>query len=441
MRATPAGLGFNAHMGNLSSLHYLGLALAIGLLIGLERGWHARADAEGARVAGIRTFGLAALSGGVIGLLATQMGAVFAGLALLGFTGLVIVGYWLDTHDNGTRPPDRGMTTEIALLLSFILGIAATFGNPPDYAPAAAISAVIATILLGLKPVLHAWLNRISAAELNATLKFLLISVVLLPLLPNQGYGPWQAFNPYLAWWMVVLVSALSFSGYIAIKLTGERQGIILSSLLGGLVSSTVTTMTLAQHARALRFTPALLAAGILAASSIMFVRVLIEAGIVNPALLPSLLPPLISMCLVTLGGAFWLWRQSAQRTPGNMSGEVTTLSNPFELGSALKFGLLLSAILVLSIGAREWFGDTGLYLLALTSGLADVDAITLATARMSLDTLSADTARNSILIAAFTNTGVKLVLAYFIGGRDLGLRVGMIVLAAMLLASISLFF
>lgn len=440
MRATSAGLGFNIHMENLASLQYLGLALAIGLLIGLERGWHARAEADGARVAGIRTFGLAALSGGVIGLLATQLGAAFAGMALLGFTGLVIVGYWLDTHDNGTRPVDRGMTTEIALLLSFMLGMAATFGDPPPYALAAAISAVIATILLGLKPVLHAWLNRISATELNATLKFLLISVVLLPLLPNQGYGPWQAFNPYLTWWMVVLVSALSFSGYIAIKLAGERLGIMLTSLLGGLVSSTVTTITLAHHASARRFTPALLASGILAASSIMFVRVLIEAGIVNPALLPSLLPPLLSMCAITLGGAFWLWRQSAQSTPGSTPDEVAALSNPFELGSALKFGLLLSAILVLSIGARHWFGDTGLYLLALISGLADVDAITLSAARMSLDTLSADTARNTILIATFTNTGVKVMLALVIGGRALGLRVGSVTLAAILLAFLSLF-
>jgi uncharacterized membrane protein (DUF4010 family) len=426
-------------MENLAALQYLGLALAIGLLIGTERGWHARAEAEGARVAGIRTFGLAALSGGIIGLLATQLGAALAGLALLGFTGLVIAGYWMDTHGNPTRPSDRGMTTEIALLLSFILGIAATFGDPPPYALAAAISAVIATLLLDLKPVLHAWLNRISAVEINATLKFLLISVVLLPLLPNHGYGPWQAFNPYLAWWMVVLVSALSFSGYIAIKLAGARQGIMLASLLGGLVSSTVTTITLAHHASAKRFTPALLAAGVLAASSIMFVRVLIEAGIVNPALLPSLLPPLVSMSIITLGGAYWLWRQSAHIAQTDTADETSTLSNPFELGSALKFGLLLSAILVLSIGAREWFGNTGLYLLALISGLADVDAITLSTARMSLSNLSADTARNAILIAAFTNTAVKVMLALVIGGRALGLRVGGVTLAAILIALLSL--
>ncbi|MDD2892971.1 MAG: MgtC/SapB family protein, partial [Halothiobacillaceae bacterium] len=333
------------------------------------------------------------------------------------------------------QEPDRGITTEVALMTTFILGLSATAGQ----ALIAAISAVVITTLLGLKPILHAWVRRLSAEELNASIKFLLISVVLLPLLPNQGYGPWQAFNPYLAWWMVVLVSGLSFSGYIAIKWAGERQGIMLASLLGGLVSSTATTITLAQHARALRFSPALLAAGILAASSIMFIRVAIEAGVLNAELLPKLLPPLLIMSLVHLAGAFWLWRHSQAVPDSPVASQASSLSNPFELGHALKFGLLLSTILVLSIGARELFGDTGLYALAFISGLADVDALTLSTARMSLGDLAADTARNAILIAAFTNTGVKLLLAYFIGGRALGLRVGAVVLAAIAFASLSL--
>ncbi len=385
-------------------------------------------------MAGIRTFGLAALTGGLVGLLAASLGAVFAGLGLLGFAALVVLGYWLDTHPVA-REPDRGMTTELALLTSFILGMSATLGQPLI----AAISAVIVTTLLGLKPLLHAWLNRLSAKEINASLKFLLISVVLLPLLPNQGFGPWQAFNPYLTGWLVVLVSGLSFAGYIAIKLLGERQGIMLGSLLGGLVSSTATTLNLAQHARAKRFTPALLAAGILAASSIMFIRVAIEAGVVNPKLLTSLLPPLLIMSLTHLAGAFWLWQQSKTAALSPLNADGSTLNNPFELASALKFGLLLSAILVLSIGAREWFGDTGLYILAFVSGLADVDALTLSTARMSLDSLAADTARNTILIATFTNTGIKLLLAYIIGGLALGLRVGAVVLTAILLATLSL--
>ena len=423
-------------MDTLTTLQHLALALSIGLLIGTERGWHSRHAHHGQRVAGLRTFGLIALSGGLAGVLAATLGAVFAALGLIGFAALVVVSYWLD---NRAPTPDghldRGITTEVAMLTTFLLGLCATLGEPL----LAAISAVVITALLGFKPVLHGWVQKLTPEEITASIKFLLISVVLLPLLPNQGFGPWQAFNPYLAWWMVVLVSGLSFAGYIAIKLVGERHGIMLGSLLGGLVSSTATTLNLAQHARAQRFAPALLAAGVLAASSIMFIRVAMEAGLVNPALLPSLLPPLVIMCLVHLGGAFWLWRQSRQPADSTLAANGAALSNPFELGSALKFGLLLSAILVLSIAVREWFGDTGLYVLALLSGLADVDALTLSTARMSLDTLVADTARNAILIATFTNTAVKLLLAYTIGGLALGLRVGAVVLAAILLATLSL--
>jgi len=425
---------FNDPMENIVALQHLGLALAIGLLIGTERGWHSRNAHHGQRVAGVRTFGLTALTGGLVGVLGSALGPLFMGLALISFAALVIVSYWLE-NAAPAQEPDRGITTEVALITTFILGLSATAGQ----ALIAAISAVVITTLLGLKPILHAWVRRLSAEEINASIKFLLISVVLLPLLPNQGFGPWQAFNPYLTWWMVVLVSGLSFSGYIAIKWVGERQGIMLASLLGGLVSSTATTITLAQHARALRFTPALLAAGILAASSIMFIRVAIEAGVVNAELLPKLLPSLLIMSFMHLAGAFWLWRHSQTKPDSPIVSEASTLSNPFELGSALKFGLLLSAILILSIGARELFGNTGLYALAFISGLADVDALTLSTARMSLGDLAADTARNTILIATFTNAGVKLLLAYVIGGRALGLRVGAVVLAAIAFASLSL--
>ncbi|MEW5839100.1 MAG: MgtC/SapB family protein [Pseudomonadota bacterium] len=423
-------------MNSLEPLQHLALALTIGLLIGTERGWHSRHAHHGQRVAGLRTFGLIALSGGLTGLLAAKLGAAFAALGLMGFAALVVVSYWLD---NRAPAPDghldRGITTEVAMLATFLLGLCATLGEPL----LAAISAVVITALLGFKPILHGWVQKLTPEEITASIKFLLISVVLLPLLPNQGFGPWQAFNPYLTWWMVVLVSGLSFAGYIAIKLLGERQGIMLSSLLGGLVSSTATTLSLAQHARAQRFAPPLLAAGILAASSIMFIRVAIVAGLVNPDLLPKLLPPLLIMCLVHLGGAFWLWRPNRLPADNAMPADGSTLNNPFELGNALKFGLLLSAILVLSIAVREWFGDTGLYILALLSGLADVDALTLSTARMSLDTLAADSARNAILIATFTNTAVKLLLAAMIGGRALGLRVGAVALSAMLLATLSL--
>ncbi len=423
------GFGLNRGMERLVIFQQLGIALALGLLIGTERGWHERAAPEGGRVAGIRTFGLAGLLGGLIGLASLKLTVAFAGLAFVGFAGLVIVGYWQAVRNDADQ---LGMTTEVALLMTFTLGLLSTLGYPLI----AAASAVIVTILLGLKPVLHAWLTRLSAGELNAALKFLLISVVMLPLLPNQGYGPWSALNPHLAWWMVVLVSGLSFMGYLSIKLAGSRRGIMLSSLLGGLVSSTAMTLSLSRYAREGRYSSNLLAAGILAASSIMFPRVLIEAAAINPTLIPALAPPMLAMALVMLAVAVYFWR----RVPNEESIHQTNLPNPFELGSALKFGLLLAVIMIMATGAEKTFGNSGLYALALAAGLADVDAITLSVAKMSLQGLESDVARNAILIAAFTNSAVKFMLALFIGGWSLGMRTGITTMAAITLGVSTLF-
>ena len=418
--APARGIGLNRCMERLIIFQQLGIALALGLLIGTERGWHERAEPEGQRVAGIRTFGLAGLLGGLIGLLSLKLTVVFAGFAFIGFAGLVIASYWLGLRNNSDQ---LGITTEVALLMTFTLGLLSTSGYPLI----AAASAVIVTILLGLKPMLHAWLTRLSGSELIAALKFLLISVVMLPLLPNQGYGPWAAFNPHLAWWMVVLVSGLSFIGYVSIKLAGSRRGIIVSSLLGGLVSSTAMTLNLSRYAREGRYSSNLLAAGVLAASSIMFPRVLIETAVINPALIPSLASPMIVMTLVTLAVAVYFWRM----VPNEDSVHQTPLPNPFELGSAVKFGLLLAAIMIMATGAQQVFGNSGLYVLALAAGLADVDAIALSVAKMSTHGLDSDVARNAILIAAFTNSVIKIMLALVIGGWSLGLRTGIATMAA----------
>jgi len=416
-------------MDHLTLLQHLGIALAIGLLIGTERGWHERAAAEGHRMAGIRTFGLTGLLGGVIGVIALKLTVAFAGLAFAGFAALVVVGHWISSNREEAQ---LGITTEVALLVTLVLGLLSTLGFPHI----AAASAVITTILLGLKPVLHGWLTQLTEGELHAALKLLLISVVLLPLLPDRGFGPWEAFNPYLAWWMVVLVSGLSFIGYFAIKLAGPRRGIMATSLLGGLVSSTAVTLNLARYARDDRYSPQLLAAGVLAACSIMFPRVLIEAAVIHADLIPVLLPPLALMTLVTLGGAAYLWRGIA------LEGTVAqaNLPNPFELGNAFKFGLLLALIMVLASGAKVWFGHAGLYALAFASGLADVDALTLSVAKLSLNGLDLEVARNTILLAVFTNTIVKVVLALAIGGMAMGARAAVVSLIAIALGVISLF-
>lgn len=414
-------------MDTLMTFEHLALALAIGLLIGTERGWHEREAVEGRRVAGIRTFALVGLLGGVTGLLGQQLGPVTAGLGWGGFALLVAAAYWRESRDSSRR---IGMTTEVALLLAFSLGLLALMGH----AAVAAASAVVATVLLGLKPELHGWLQRIEAMELKAALKLLLISVVILPILPNQGYGPWEALNPYAIWWMVVLVSGISFVGYFAVKLAGARLGMLLTGLVGGLASSTAVTLSFARLYSSLRDMPRVFAAGILAASAIMFPRVLLEVYVVNAALLPAVLPPFLLMMTVTLIAAGLFWRQSQ----AGVEASCPQLRNPFELGTALKFGLLLAAIMLLAKAMTHWFGDYGIYVLALLSGITDVDAITLSLSGMAGDSVSQEVAARGITLAALVNTLVKAGMALFIGGLALGARVGLVALGVAAIGGIT---
>ena len=274
-------------------------------------------------------------------------------------------------------------------------------------------------MLLSLKPTLHRWLSNLSAEEFYAALKLLLISVVLLPVLPNQGYGPWGVLNPYHIWWMVVLIAGLSFAGYIAMRAIGAERGILLTGFLGGLASSTATTLTFARLARHISL-GRVLAAGTLLASATMFPRVLVEVAVINPQLLPALVPPLGLMALTTIGYGFWLWRRHRAQTQTQTHTGTLPLHNPLELKSALQFGLLLSVILVLAEAFRAWLGETGIYLLALVSGIGDVDAITLSMARMSTVDLPADVAARAILIATLANTLMKGLLVGMIASREM---------------------
>ena len=237
--------------GNLSLVGRLAVALAIGLLIGLERGWERRELAEGQRAAGFRTFGMIGLLGGVT----AQIGGSFLAVVGAAVGIFVALGYWREPW----RGQDVSITGLIAALLTFSLGALAGVGETT----AASSTAVVVTLLLGFKPELHGIIRGLERLELLATLRLLLISVVLLPVLPNAGYGPWQAFNPYRTWWMVVLVAGISYIGYFAIRVLGEKRGILLTALCGGLVSSTAVTVNLARHAKNQTATPNLLTAGV----------------------------------------------------------------------------------------------------------------------------------------------------------------------------------
>ena len=405
----------------LDTLLNFASALAVGLLIGAERGWQERNTEDGRLAAGIRTFGLSGLLGGFAMFLGEHFGVVAWAVIFVGFAALVLASYFGDLLQLG----DRGLTSEVAMLTTFILGSLAVAGHPP----LAAAGAVAVALLLSLKRTLHGALRQLSEAELSGVLKLLFISLVLLPTLPNQGYGPWQAFNPYVTWWMVVLIASLGFAAYVAMRLVGTRHGLLLTALLGGIVSSTAMTITLARlQGRGLQ---ALLACGLLATSALMFPRVLLEVGLVNSQLLPQLIWPLGVAALVYAGGALAYFRLAGD--PREESTEPP-LKNPFELAPALRFAALLVLILFLVEGARRWFGDIGVYLVALLSGLADVDPITLSLARSAKTELPPQIAVHGIFLAALSNSLVKGLLIALIGGRQLALRT-LPVMAAGLLA------
>lgn len=405
---------------NSELLLNLATALGVGLLIGTERDWTNRQQAGGELVAGLRTFGLGGLLGGLAALGVTHFGATVWIALFVMFALLVIVGYLIDAQRSG----DHGMTTEVALLVTFLLGSLAV----AESRLLAASFAIVVALLLSLKARLHGALQQLNEAELGGALKLLFISVVLLPALPNQGYGPWQALNPYTTWLMVVLITGIGFAAYVAIRLLGTRHGLLVTAILGGMVSSTAMTLTLARLD-----TPKLrsaLAAGLLATSALMFPRVLLEVGVVNAALLPTLLAPMLTAGGIYAGGALLYYLRAAQQPDVNTE---PPLKNPFELGPALRFAALLVAILVMVEGARRWLGDVGVYLVALLSGMSDVDAITLSLANSAKADLDAHIAVRGIFLAALSNSLVKAVLIALVGGRALALRTVPVMLGGLL--------
>ncbi len=406
-------------MTELENFKLLGVALAIGLLIGLERGWRTRDREEGMRVAGLRTYGMISLLGGLSGILTQQVNAFFIGFVFLGLSSVLLLAYSKSIDKFG----DFSITSIIASLITFTLGALTAF----NHITLACASAVVITSLLGFKPLLHGWMKKLEQRELHATLELLLISVVILPILPDQGYGPWNAFNPYHIWWMVVLIAGISYLGYFAIRIGGNQHGPVLTGAFGGLVSSTAVTLNLSKLSTQFPDMQNALAAGILTACATMFARTLLLTWVMNPALTQILLPSLLIMAIFTYLVAFLLWKNTQEFK----TGEQLTLENPFQLGMALKFAAFLVVIMLLSKLLKDYFGDMGTYFLAATSGLADVDPIIISMSQMSKEGLDVGVAARAILIAVSVNSGIKSFFSGFIGGRALAFRVGGTLMAA----------
>ncbi|KMQ75495.1 MgtC/SapB family protein [Marinobacter subterrani] len=399
--------------GNQTTLN-LAVALLLGAIIGLERGWDAREQKSGERIAGIRTFALVGLLGGMSALLAREITEWAFPVLLISVVAMAVVAY----SERLAHIRNFSITGMVGMVLTFCFGAVAVAVDPVI----ASAAAVVTAIILDKKEEIHGWVNKLKDYELDAGLKLLLISVVMLPLLPNEKMGPGGVLNPREIWWMVVMIASISFVGYFAIRLAGTRKGILFTSLFAGLSSSTALTLHFARQASKNPHLNAQFATGILIACGTMFPRILVYCFVINRDLLPSLIWPVVVMSALLYVPAFFIWRRNNRELQVS---QPTLNQNPLDLSSALVFGLLLTAILLLGEFLGNWLGNAGIYALAATSGIADVDAITLSLTRMSNNSLAMNTAVIGIVIAAATNNLVKSGLAGFIGNRQTGLLVG----------------
>lgn len=386
-------------------IYRLAIALGIGLIVGLERGWKTRGQHAGQRLAGVRTFSLAALLGGALAAIATPDRYVVLAAGALTVGALVIAGYLISVRE--TR--DFGMTTELALLTTFSLGAVSVLGAPFE----AVAAAVVMSLLLGLKTEFHSAIERLERHELLATLQLLAIAIVLVPLLPDRELGPWQALNPRVIGLLVLLIAGLSYLGYFAVRLLGPRLGLLLTAVLGGLTSSTAVTVAYARRARLANTSHALLGVGIALAAATMTPRLAVEIATVNRALLADLWPTLAAVAVVpALGGIVVLLRHAR-------GGDAPIeLKNPLQLKTALLFGVLLSLLFVASEGLQQWLGEPGLYAMAAIAGIADVDAVAITFAESAArGSVAPEAAQRAIALAILVNTAAKAVLAAVLGG------------------------
>lgn len=388
------------------------IALLLGAIVGTQRGWVMRNSVEGSRVAGIRTFSLVGLLGGLVGILANIYTPLLIGFALIALVILTCIAFVIQQKKSG----DVSITGVVSIMVVFVLGNLAVSGEAVLVAAAAVITAVV----LDNKRELHQALQKLQEYELDAALRLLLISIVMLPLLPNQSYGPWNALNPYEIWWMVVLIASISFVGYFAIKIGGAKRGILFTSVFAGLSSSTALTLQFSHLSREQASISPLLASGILLSCGTMFPRLLIVLSVINPQLVKLLWPIVMAMMVALYIPAWWIWRRSEVEQIEQSNKQT----NPLALQSALFFGLVLAVIMLLAHALSDWFGNAGVLILSALSGITDVDAISLTLGRQSTQTLSVTTAALGILIAASVNTIVKMGMVIAIGDKKLWRRI-----------------
>jgi uncharacterized membrane protein (DUF4010 family) len=402
------------------------IAMALGALIGMEREM-AMWKSGNYGFAGVRTFVLITLLGALIAYISKSVGQyslVFVAIAFVAFAILISTSYYVTARFN----KKIGATTEVTALLAFIIGVMCMY----DMKTLAVAITIMITTLLAFKKILHGFAHRINRVEVYATLEFLLVSLVILPFLPNEAYGPFNAFNPYNIWLMVVFVSAISYAGYVLIKWKGADKGLGLLGFVGGLVSSTAVASTMAHESKKGGAAKPFAFASILS-SIVMLFRVGFIVYVINKEILPALAVPLAAMAVSGTGFAL-ITRNHSKQAP------KVAFESPLALAPALKFAAFFALILLISKVAQMYYGASGVYVVAVLAGLADVNAITITIAGMALTgALGAGAAAVGIILAVISNTIVKIWLGHLFGSKEFSSWINLAYVTTILVGIIAL--
>lgn len=399
-------------LNDLDLLIRFGVALVVGFLVGLQREF-ASEEPDREIAVGVRTFALLAAIGFAAALLSDMSKTPTIIAAVIGILGILFsISYYQDASRGSP-----GLTTKVSAILTVLIG-ALAFYNRLTLVVAIGVAA---TALLSFKGEMHRFAHHLTREDLFAALKFAVVSAVILPVLPDKNYGPlpFNVLNPYKIWLFVALISGISFVGYVLIKWKGSKKGIGLTGLLGGLASSTAVSISFANRSRTSPKLAKQLAFAVLLAWTVMFVKVIVEVVVINPKLVTLIWKPFTASAAAGILYCAVLFRtQKTDRTSHHVP-----FSNPFELGTALKFGAIFAVILMISKGAQTYFGNIGIYSSSFLSSLVDVDAVVLSVAQLNLNPggLDAKTAAGAITLAAVSNTLFKGAIALTAGA--IGLR------------------
>ncbi|PKV50626.1 uncharacterized membrane protein (DUF4010 family) [Aquimarina sp. MAR_2010_214] len=383
------------------------IASGIGFVLGLEREFSQYSE-KGEIFAGIRTFSLVALLGFLSALLSFIFGNWIFAAGFISVVLMVAISYWISGHKG-----QIGGTTEFATIFTFLLGGLTLMG----YINFSLALTVVVVVLLSLKIKLKSIIGQVTQDELYAFVRFVIIALLILPFLPNKNYGPFEVINPREIGWVVVLTSGIGFVGYGLIKFLGAKRGILLTGILGGMVSSTIVTWTFSKKSKETPILSSNCAVAIFAAATTMIIRVFIWVFIFNRAMLIELGFPLFIIFISALGTTLFFYKKQKKKEQLN---DNLHLGDPLDLKNAIFFGVIYAGILILVSYANSEYGAKGIYVSSAISALTDIDAITISVTKLAGETIDFLAAQNTILIATLANTIVKIGIALWAGSKIL---------------------